>query len=846
MLRTLPVLVLLAAFLLVLLPAAAHAVDKKPKLGRKEKKELIQKLPEKYRTWLAEVDLLIGDDELAAFLALDKDYLRDAFIKRFWEVRDPYKGTPRNEFYDRWQSRLQEVRDSYGSLDDERSRIYLLNGPPTAVLESTCTTLLWPLQVWFYDGSDQLHQEYFVIFYRHWGAGPYQVWQPIEGLDVLFADSGTQRGRADLQQVADFCRDGDRLAGAINWVLQQGMGYSMLEAKFDSKPSPPGGEWLQTFESYSTDLPEGAKLLPARLDLEFPGRHQNRTVMQGVVNVTAGGAGLEKLGDHRSYDFIVNGEVLQNGELFDTFRYKFDLPSNGEAPEATLPLVFQRFLRPGDYSLIVKVEDLNAHKYFRAERPLKVPEVAQAAAPLPLTPEEKESARLLAEANAAISSGETTIKLIPPQGDLQTGMQRFDTLTTGAGIDRVTFALDGKPVLTKKRPPYSVELDLGPLPRTRTLTATVFDATGNQLAVDEMPVNAAGHRFRVKLVEPQKRKAYASSLLARAEVQVPDGEAVERVEFYLNETRVATLYQAPYVQPVVLPKDQPVSYVRAVAYEADGSSTEDLVFVNAPDYPEELNVNFVELYATVLDRQGRPVSNLAQKDFTVFEDGKHQEIARFDRVTNLPIHAVVAIDVSASMESSLEKTRDAALRFLQETIKPKDRAAIVTFNDRPNLAIKFSNDLNTLAGGLAGLKAERGTALYDTVVFALYYFNGIKGQRTILLLSDGKDENSRFTFEDTLDYARRAGVTVYSIGLGNEVDKRKLTKIAEETGGRSFFVQSAAELGPIYAAIQQELRSQYLVAYQSTNTTGENVFRAIELKVDRPGLEVKTLRGYYP
>jgi Ca-activated chloride channel homolog len=206
----------------------------------------------------------------------------------------------------------------------------------------------------------------------------------------------------------------------------------------------------------------------------------------------------------------------------------------------------------------------------------------------------------------------------------------------------------------------------------------------------------------------------------------------------------------------------------------------------------------------------------------------------------------VALDVSASMGESLDKARQAAVQFLQETIRPKDRAAVVTFNDHPNLAVKFTGDVADLAGGLAGLKAERGTAFYDTVVFTLYYFNGIKGQRAVLLLSDGKDEGSRFTFEDALEYARRAGVAIYTIGLGEKIDKKKLERLSEETGGRSFFLKNVDELAGIYSAIEQELRSKYLIAYQSTNTTGENTFRTIDVKVAQPGTEAKTLRGYYP
>src|SRR6185295_7596216 len=298
-------------------------------------------------------------------------------------------------------------------------------------------------------------------------------------------------------------------------------------------------------------------------------------------------AGQAALGEARSYNLLLTGEVLRDGQLFDSFRYKFDLPAS-EAPEA-IPLAFERPLRPVDYTLVVKVEDVNSGKLFRDERPLDVPEVdrvmaamtAGSTAGAPASPEAAEVSRVLAEANAALRSGETTIQLVPPPGQLQTGMQRFDTLSTGMDIARVTFLLDGKPVLTKKAPPYSVELDLGKVPRTRMLAVTAHDAAGELLASDELQLNAAGNHFRVRLAEPQKGKRYESSLLAKAEVEAPEGEAVERVELYLNETRVATLYQPPYVHPIVLAKGEPLAYVRAVAYLADGNATESVVFVNA-------------------------------------------------------------------------------------------------------------------------------------------------------------------------------------------------------------------------------------------------------------------------
>jgi Ca-activated chloride channel family protein len=427
---------------------------------------------------------------------------------------------------------------------------------------------------------------------------------------------------------------------------------------------------------------------------------------------------------------------------------------------------------------------------------------------------------------------------------------RFDTFVTGETPADIVFSLNGKPILTKKAPPWSVELDMGHLPRNHRLRVASRNARGEELASDEMPINANPNRFAVKLIEPRPGKSYAKSLRAEAEVETPEGEIVERVEFFLIEEKVATLFQPPFAQAIVLPPGDPIAYVRAVAYLPDGNSTERVVFVNAPENLEEVEIQFVELYTTVVDKANRPVQGLEQSDFKVYEEGAEQEIRRFEKVEDLPIYAGILLDTSASMEESLDKAQAAALKFIQDTVQKKDRAMVIPFNDRPVMTVKPTNDLSALAGGLAGLKAERGTALYDSLIFALYYFNGVRGQRAILLLSDGKDESSRFSFDDTLDYSRRAGVAIYPIGLGLERGerdtRRKLSRLAEETGGQSFFITSVDELPAIYAQIQRELRSKYLLAYQSNNPENAEKFRSVEVKVLKGGLEAKTIRGYYP
>src|SRR5262249_5128744 len=157
--------------------------------------------------------------------------------------------------------------------------------------------------IWYYAGSDRTHEEFVIIFYQHWGAGAYRIWDPVSGLGELFADSN--REERSLSAIANGCRDGDKIAAAIAWVSAQGMHYAVLMSSFSSKPKAPHTEWVTSFRSYNTDLPPGAVLLPAKLAVSYPGHSGGRTALLGVVTVPAGSAGQVKLADRRSYDFLL-------------------------------------------------------------------------------------------------------------------------------------------------------------------------------------------------------------------------------------------------------------------------------------------------------------------------------------------------------------------------------------------------------------------------------------------------------------------------------------------------------------------------------------------------------------
>jgi Ca-activated chloride channel family protein len=333
-----------------------------------------------------------------------------------------------------------------------------------------------------------------------------------------------------------------------------------------------------------------------------------------------------------------------------------------------------------------------------------------------------------------------------------------------------------------------------------------------------------------------------------ADATAPEGHAIAKMEFYSNETKVATLFQPPWQQIVPFRRSGSLGYVRVVGTLDDGLVAEDLRYVNAPAYISEVNVDAVELYTTVT-QGNRPVDGLAQSNFEVLEDGKPQQIAQFEHVTNLPLTVGVAIDTSASMIENLPDAEKAAIEFIDETLGEKDRGFTMSFDDSPYTLARLTGNRERLDRSFAGLRAEGSTALYDAVVYALYQFSGVKGKKALVLLTDGKDTTSKYDFDTLLDYVKKAGVSVYGIGLnvsrGELEVKSKLNRLAEASGGTTFYIDSTKNLKNVYRQINNELRTQYLLTYYSSNPSPDNKWRRIEVKVTPKNLSARTISGYY-
>ncbi len=832
-------------------------------------------LDRRHADFLDAADAILTDTERRVFGELRHGYHRDAFVQRFWSVRDPYPETPQNEFRERFD-RLRELADErFGGARGARFEALLLHGEPQRAFTTTCR-LLRTLHIWHYSHSPVVRGEFYLVFLRQ--EGDYRLWTVADGLSGVLMFTGPTIDRdSRIEEINRECaRGGDvltALALALDWEAMGG----------EPEPGQGNDEWALAFLDRSTEAPAGATQLPAEIAMRYPGRRGSRTVVQAIVGIDP--ARLPDAEDGRRR-FLLDGEVLRQGELFENFRYRFEPRTRSPATGGeAIPLVMQRYLRPGAYRLVVKVRDQDSGSYFVADADIDVPLVPRRdaepsqveASDDPARASRSAAARLvparrpahpvaaapgghdwLAEANAAApldtAPDDYTVRILPLPERLLVGRVRIGADAEGADIHRVAFSLNDRELISKRRPPYQVEIDLGPAPRIHTLRANAYDPQGSLLASDEVLLNSGPHRFTVRLTSPQRGANHTRSVRAVAEVEAPRHERLDRVEFFLNDTRTATLYQSPFEQPIRIDPGEPLSYVRVVAHLESGAWAEDLVFVNSRDRVEYVDVALIELYVSVTDRSGAPLTGLAESDFQVFVDGEAQTLQRFDQAANLPVHAGILFDTSTSMVDRIDAAEEAALHFFELVLGPHDRACLITFNDRPDLAVGFTGSRETLAGGLADLTTEGETALYDSVLYALYYFGGLRGKRALILLTDGGDSSSEHHFDDVLDFARRSQVAIYSIGI--DIDQRellvrgRLQQLCNETGGRCFFITGASELKRVYERIETEVRSQYLLAFESPEGDPD-AFRKVDVKLANPrpqgrrGVKVQTIPGYF-
>ncbi len=282
---------------------------------------------------------------------------------------------------------------------------------------------------------------------------------------------------------------------------------------------------------------------------------------------------------------------------------------------------------------------------------------------------------------------------------------------------------------------------------------------------------------------------------------------------------------------------------------------------------------------TAIDDKKRFVTNITQDDIVIYENNQPQKIFTFQRETDLPLSVAIVVDISQSQENTLPTEKTAALAFVQTVLRPeKDNFAVLSFSGHTTSLQSLTNNLSALRRAIDSIKIElppeeyrqkksddpgcqvdpRGcSAIWDAAwdtINQILVSTPERTRRAIILLTDGEDTSSQVERDEIAELAVKSNVVIYTIGVGDRenysVKEGTLKKLSERTGGRAFFPKEDTDLGDAFRQIQQELRSQYLVAYEPNNTLRDGGYRKIKIEITNPELRKQKLRllyrqGYY-
>ncbi|MBV9157147.1 MAG: VWA domain-containing protein [Acidobacteriaceae bacterium] len=266
-------------------------------------------------------------------------------------------------------------------------------------------------------------------------------------------------------------------------------------------------------------------------------------------------------------------------------------------------------------------------------------------------------------------------------------------------------------------------------------------------------------------------------------------------------------------------------------------------------------VTRVNMLFTVTDKRGRFVTDLNKGDFQVFESKKPQDILEFTSETDLPLRLAILIDTSNSIRDRFRFQQEAATNFINSVMREQDKAVVVSFDTAAEVVADLTNDTAKLENAVRNLRPGGGTALYDAIFFAckeklmrdqpLYKF-----RRAMVILSDGDDNESRYSRDQALEMAQRSDTVVYTISTNIshiETDGDKVMRyFADQTGGVAFFPFQAKDLNQSFENIANELRHQYNLFYRPEPLKTDGQYHPVEIKVrGRRDLIVRARKGYY-
>ncbi|HXU30096.1 MAG TPA: hypothetical protein VN851_05915, partial [Thermoanaerobaculia bacterium] len=665
-------------------------------------------LPEDQRAFLQDgAALLMPRAERDRFADLDPAARAD-LIRDF--LADPDPATPGNELTDAIERRQHLALADFATPLDVRSQLLFLNGKPEQRIVIDCALAFRPIEIWAYGTGvpggkaaavdvkakpdetqptpdseaaelavrlkkDELKGR--ILVYQPAVGEPWRAWRPLDGKRVLYTEEmvfwlgewEAFKGRSSVKRF-------DLQACKQTPLIDRATGISGLSGRWksDEKVKNPDGSTVRYIHAYAerpwpwgrATKPEGLldpptdrlawslavaatettpvppKLPVAGLDVDFPRLDGQRMIVRAVVRLNPE-APLQSVvdGNRTIYKLTAAGVIELAGRPFSDLRVRFRAPiGNGKDP---LSLALETPLRSGQtYLLRLHLKDDTGGGELSVVRKITVPSV----------PEDRLGSLL--PLNGEIPPppiSADAVLLVPPADEVALGLWRAEALVAGSRIVKVIFKVDGEQQLIRTRPPYEAEVRLSSTPREQTIRAEGYDAAGVLVASDQFVINRARGAFVINILEPKDHaKVPAGPFAASAEVVPPEGRKIESVEFKLDDQTVTTLAKPPWQTKVVLPKGGDLAYLTVVATLDDGSHSEAVRLLNAPEDFTEVNVDLIEVFAAVTDGSGQIVEGLTEGDFALTENGRPQAIQKFEPVGNLPLILGLTLDISGSME----------------------------------------------------------------------------------------------------------------------------------------------------------------------------------------------------
>jgi Ca-activated chloride channel homolog len=275
----------------------------------------------------------------------------------------------------------------------------------------------------------------------------------------------------------------------------------------------------------------------------------------------------------------------------------------------------------------------------------------------------------------------------------------------------------------------------------------------------------------------------------------------------------------------------------------------------------KVETRLVNVALNVMDDKGSPVGGLGREDFAIFEDGKPQKIAIFEKETATPLSIVLAIDTSESVMTSERLEKEAAKHFVNALLREQDELDLMAFSDVVQEVVPFTNQKKRIEAGINRVQRGEATAVYDAIYLAsdrLAATSGAAGRRrVVVLITDGGDTVKGSRYTQAMEQAQRAGAMIYSIIIvpiyadagRNTAGEHALIQMAQDTGGKYYYVVDPKDLEPAFRHVSDDLRTQYLLGYYAPRRGKDDSYRAIKVRMTDGALQGKyDLRyraGYY-